>query len=197
MASLAGAPLERLQTSAGAHRAYRAGLEARLGLLPAAKLLIVSMGKGGSTSLFNWLWIGVSGNASGLTYSFCGGHPRNIHSACWLGKVVFLRDLPQSEMPRVLSGTGTLRVAVQREPMARLLSAWKSKFACNVQRWGTDVKERERMVPQLLKQARMKSSKRSCLTLEEFARALGHVQARVRGGGRFLGGDLRRMNNHY
>lgn len=96
-----------------------------------AKLLVGSMRKGGSSSLYNWLWIGVSGNVSGWKDDFCGSYAQYIYSTCWRGEVVALLDLSPSDQRAVLRGPEALRVVVQRDPMARLLSAWKSKFACD------------------------------------------------------------------
>lgn len=64
-----------------------------------------------------------------------------------------------------------LRVAVTRDPFERLISAWKSKAACDSDDFGTDVYDRDLVVPILLGQANM-SRIASCLSLPSFALVL-------------------------
>lgn len=86
------------------------------------------MGKGGSSTLFNWVWIGASGNSSGWANTVCGTFSQNINAACWRRDAVALVNLSTSEMHHVVYGATTLRVAVQREPMARLKCTVASGF---------------------------------------------------------------------
>lgn len=91
-------------------------------------------------------------------------------------------ELSPEERRRVVCGADTLRVTVQRDAFERLLSSFKSKFTCDGEAYGTDVSNREFMVPNLLKRARM-DSRKTCLSLDEFAEALERirVQAAERG----------------
>lgn len=64
--------------------------------------------------------------------------------------------------------------ALRRDPKERLMSAWKSKVACNETEWGTDILDRKVLVPDLIRKSglwgRLKG--RTCLGFKEFLKTL-------------------------
>lgn len=146
--------------------------------LPEPDILIMTMAKGGTTTMWNWLYRGLTGRDK-FNMTECGTYVQDVRSHCWAKQAIHFMNLTEREQWGVLKGGRTLRVAVQRDPFERLVSSWKSKYACDADVYGTDVHNRDRMVPALLKQAEM-GYNASCLSIEQFADAL--ESARMRAG---------------
>ena len=85
-----------------------------------------------------------------------------------------------------------LRVAITRDPYERLISAWKSKAACDSDDFGTDVSDRNKIVPILLRQANI-SKDLTCLSLQSFAIVLDKLR-HLSQKGIF---DMHDMNKHF
>ena len=68
---------------------------------------------------------------------------------------------------------GGLSVALIRDPKERLVSAWKSKFACDDQGFHVDGDDRARMMVRLLAHTGAFAEGKDCLTLQEYVTALG------------------------
>lgn len=144
---------------------------------PEPDILFMTMAKGGSTSTFNWLHNGIAGRDYNLTT--CGAWVQYIDSPCWKDHAIYFFRLSEDERWRILTSPSTLRVAIQRDPFERLLSSWKSKISCEGDVYGTDVGDRNSIVPQLLKHAGLKNDNRTCLSIAEFAHTLDLVRTRV------------------
>lgn len=135
-----------------------------------ADVLVAVGAKAGSTSFWAWVYSGLFGRAFN-----CSTYIQNFESPCWAGRVVVLEGMEAREQVRLLTGR-TLRVAVWREPTERLVSAWKSKFACgNV--YGTDESDRLRFVPQLRKLAGVEGG--TCMSIGEFSECVERVREKI------------------
>lgn len=128
---------------------------------------------------------------------------QELYSPRWDGLFVPVRRLPATEQMRLFHDPNVTRIAVIRDPLERLLSAWRSKIKCETTRaHGTDVWERSRMVDGLLrllpergsrlvshlsglKNITLNLSGRTCLYLHEFADVLASIHAAGKAG--FLG----------
>eukprot|EP00177_Eucheuma_denticulatum_P001301 GFKZ01002358.1.p1 GENE.GFKZ01002358.1~~GFKZ01002358.1.p1 ORF type:complete len:341 (+),score=37.20 GFKZ01002358.1:102-1025(+) len=146
--------------------------------LPEPDILIMTMAKGGTTTMWNWLYRGLTGREK-FNMTECLTYVQDVRSHCWAKQAIHFMNLTERDQWRVLKGDRTLRVAVQRDPFERLVSSWKSKYACEADVYGTDVHNRDKMVPALLKQAEM-GYDAPCLSIEQFADAL--ESARLRAG---------------
>lgn len=145
--------------------------------LPKADILFMTLAKGGTTSTFNWVYYGMAGIKYNRTG--CETYVQDLKSPCWIDHAKYLFQLPEDEQWRVLTSAETLRIAIQRNPFERLVSSWKSKITCDDDKYGTDVRNRDHMVPQLLRQGGMPEDSRVCLSIVEFAEALDAVRTRV------------------
>lgn len=145
-------------------------------------VLFVTMAKAGSSSLWHWLYRGVTG-VERWDNSGCRGHVHEKRAICWQGHASYLFMLPVEEQRRILTANETLRIAIQRDPYERLVSAYKSKFTCDGDRFSTDVHERESMVKGLRKWANFPATKnidgQQCMNVTEFARALDACRIHV------------------
>lgn len=139
------------------------------------KILIAVTAKGGSTSFWKWMYRSVTGN----DVFNCSTYVQNVHSSCWKKQAVELPDMTDEQRLFALNDDSVLRVAVWRDPFDRILSSWKSKFACDAWLYGTDYPDRARMVPQLLKAAGLPYRNVDCLNLSEFSITLDHVRRRI------------------
>ena len=144
---------------------------------PHPDVLLMTMAKGGTTSTFNWLYYGLAGRK--FNKSACDTYVQDVRSPCWLDHARNLYHMPDDDQWRILTGPDTLRVAIQRNPFERLVSSWKSKVTCEADVYGTDVRNRDAIVPQLLRQAGFVDDHRNCLNISEFALVLDRVRARV------------------
>lgn len=139
--------------------------------IPSANVVLATLAKGGSTSLFQCIFTGVTGLPRYVRKQ-CGSYVHNIHSPCWKNQAVYLYNLSLPLRRKLLTDSTTLRIAIQRNPYDRLLSAFKSKFTCETTLYGTDVRNRETMVPTLRRQAALPLTQPNCMNISEFAEAL-------------------------
>lgn len=137
------------------------------------RILAAVTAKGGSTSFWQWLFVGVTGQ----TEFNCTTYVQNVRAMCWKDRAVPLIDLPEERRMFVLTDPSVLRVAVWRDPFERIISCWKSKFACEAWTYGTDYPDRERMVPELRKIAALPET--PCLNISQYADTLDHIRSRI------------------
>lgn len=135
-----------------------------------ADIMFMTLAKAGSSSLWHWLYRGVTGRER-WDGSVCDQHVHDKSSNCWDGHASYLHTLNPSQQLKILTSERTLRVALQREPYERIISAFKSKFTCEDQRFSTDVHERERLVTVLRKRSHLPEGP-PCMNVSEFALAL-------------------------
>ncbi|CAN8066970.1 unnamed protein product [Agarophyton chilense] len=143
---------------------------------PHAALLIVSAAKSGSTSLFQFLYRGSTASSTDHAPPHCASYVQNVESACWRRQAFFLQSYTLPEQRYILTSTSVLRVAVQRNPFERLLSSFKSKFACDTELYNTNKRNRDNLVPKLRRQANLPASSTLCMNISEFATALSNLQ---------------------
>eukprot|EP00737_Agarophyton_chilense_P004357 gb/GEZJ01005438.1/.p1 GENE.gb/GEZJ01005438.1/~~gb/GEZJ01005438.1/.p1 ORF type:complete len:315 (-),score=51.17 gb/GEZJ01005438.1/:131-1075(-) len=141
---------------------------------PSADLLLASVAKAGSTSMFRWLYSGITGNKE-YSNDVCGTNVQDIQSDCWNSKAVYLKDISMAERRRILSSKSTLRVAIQRNPFDRLISAFNDKFACVTEQFNADLTY-SMIVPYLRDLAELPESPKKCMNISEFAEALDLVR---------------------
>lgn len=135
-----------------------------------ADIMLTTLAKAGSSSLWHWLYRGVTGRERWISDD-CDLHVHDKKSNCWKGHASYLNMLSPSEQLRILTSDKTLRVALQREPYERIISAFKSKFTCENNRFSTDVHERDRLVTVLRRRSHLPEGV-PCMNISEFALAL-------------------------
>lgn len=136
------------------------------------KILLVLTLKAGSVALMTWLYKGVTGRPS-WDRSVCGTYVQNMSSWCWKGYGQFLFDMPLSKRWELFTSDEVMRVGLQREPYGRLISAFKSKYTCETDKFQSDTD-----IPfahQLREQARVPAG-RPCMELREFAMILDRLR---------------------
>lgn len=167
--------------------------------LPKADILLMTQAKGGTSSLLNWIYRGMTPGGARYNKTACDTI-QAIDENCWGTNAKAAHNLPDDELLAVLSERkSTLRVAVQRDPYDRLLSCFKSKFACQAELYGTNLKARPLMTYFLRLRADMpivedKKSEHSCFNVSGFAHAV-----RASGTVALKKGDfkMRKLDVHY
>lgn len=145
-------------------------------------VLVVGMTKSGSTSFWNWMYRSMKGH----NYT-CTAFVQSLNaSPCWGDDAYYLNWFNASEQLRLLKSPSTLRVALWRDPFGRAVSAWKSKVTCEGERFGTDVRNRERVVANLRVNAALPGM--TCMNITEYASTLDIIRTRI------LNGEIRMKN---
>lgn len=147
--------------------------------MPKEKVLVCGCAKCGSTSLYDFMYKEAFGQA--WNYS---GPPfiQDVTASRWAGKFQLLL---KNETEMLLNKSDTFSFALIRDPKKRIISAWKSKIACDGS-WGTDVRDREGIVPKLLMLANRSNA--SCLSLYSFLDAVNAVHK---------AGRAKELNSHF
>lgn len=96
--------------------------------IPLTNTVFFTMPKAGSTTYWRTVYIGMTGRT--WSKADCGTVQKHS-SKCWQPYVRDVLTLPADEQFRLIVGNQTKRVAIQREPFSRLVSAYKNKLACN------------------------------------------------------------------
>ena len=129
--------------------------------------------KCGTNSVYDFLFQQI------FNHSFTGDKDRIqiTDSEPWDG--VFYEDtLPVAKAQETLSHPQTFSIAIIREPISRLVSAWKNKLACDEHLWNTHLPTREKMTKYLLEDSKMpipqhiQENHEYCLEFSEFVEAL-------------------------
>lgn len=136
--------------------------------MPAEKVLMCACAKCGSTSVYEFLYsqaLGRPWNYSGTPYI------QDVTSPRWEGKFKLL-DVDQART--AIQAKKVFSFALMRDPKSRIISSWKSKVACDGEvRWGTDLRDRARMLPKLAELAGVQPAE--CLEFEDFVATLAKV----------------------
>lgn len=154
--------------------------------LPKPRILLVTMAKAGSSTLYHWLFRGLVGKDR-WDNKACGSHIHDKTAKCWEGEISTLHTLPIKQQYEILTDDSVFRLAIQRHPYERLVSAFKSKFTCEDEKFSTDTHERTNMIFNLVKflpNAPENNVRhyfnagfnKTCLTIDQFARILHKVQ---------------------
>lgn len=133
------------------------------------KILLYFLLKGGSRALLGWLYEAVVGDGP-WSDTFCQTYIQDIHSTCWSGHAFFMSELDPITRLRILTSDDVLRVAIQRDPYQRLVSAFKGKYACGREVFKGDPSNSS--VLQLREQSKIRLARPDCMTISEFAQAL-------------------------
>lgn len=155
-----------------------------------ANMVTMTMAKAGSSMTWIWLYSGLTGQD--WNTQKCG-NLHNRSSTCWAGLIKPVREMNEIEQWRLMTSPTVFRLAIQRHPYARLLSAYKSKYTCERTRFQTDAGQKI-IVPYLRKQLGLPQGE-ACMNLTEFGHALGVARRNVGKQG-FPLRDLHRIENH-
>lgn len=147
--------------------------------IPEAKLFVTTTAKAGSTTFWTWLHRGVTGYSSFDECKYT--EIQDFSAPCWNGAVVHPYNMKNEQRWQMLNSHRVLRVAITRNAFERTISAWKAKAACDSDDFGTDVKDRDVIIPILLKQAQVEKEA-TCLSLASFAEVLDKIRQRVEKG---------------
>lgn len=161
--------------------------------LPTSNIMFMTMAKGGTTSTWNWLYRGSTGRDK-FNMTECETYVQDVRSHCWGDEAVHVHLLSKEEQWRILTSKETLRVAIQRNPYERLISSFKSKFTCEDEKYGTDLRNRATMVPALRRQAGLPEGE-GCMSITQFAEALDSCRLKAGSEGHRLK-SLRHMDVH-
>mmetsp|Transcript_34828 Transcript_34828/g.75964 ORF Transcript_34828/g.75964 Transcript_34828/m.75964 type:complete len:308 (-) Transcript_34828:119-1042(-) len=133
--------------------------------LPEKKVVACGCGKCGSTSMWNFIYAGQFGHP----WSYTGSpYVQDVLSERWEGKVEHLKNMTE----QIAAMEEGFSFALIRDPKERLISAWKSKIACDT-RFGTDTRERTFLTQRLLQTAEKEHApEQNCMDLETFLDAL-------------------------
>lgn len=140
--------------------------------VPLTNTVFATMPKAGSTTFWRTMYIGMTGTP--WRKPECGV-VQNHSSHCWRPYVRNVRDLGADEQFRVLTGDDTLRVAIQRDPLARLMSAFRNKIACHV---GAELDAAHNQTHRLRKHANLPAGA-GCMNVSEYAEAVDRIRTRI------------------
>lgn len=143
--------------------------------------IVCACAKCGTTSTYQYL------------YKRIFGHPWEYNDAPWIQTLSSERwrgiwderSIGDRELVRYIhDDPKAFSFALIRDPIERLISAWKSKFACKATAWGTDLGDRKTMTRHLLKLASLPLPNRNetiCLSFSDYLKALAlvHISGKV------------------
>jgi len=133
--------------------------------MPSHSFVVCACAKCGSTALWHYLYA----QEFGRRYEWTDApYVHEVTSNRWKGRFVHVKKLAEQE--RIMRDEFSF--ALVRDPKERLISAWKTKYACS----GMDTKEQQLNVAHLLLLAGWNTNQ-DCLSLEQFAGALVQVHA--------------------
>lgn len=150
--------------------------------------MFTTMGKAGSTSIWRTLYTGLSGRSWNKPQC---GTVQNKSLECWAPYARNMHDLSEDERWDILTNNHTLRVAVQRDPFSRLISAFKNKLTCEPERFNTVV-DSDRM--HILRAQASMPRGGDCMNVSEFAEALDRIRIHIKSPG-FIW-TMREMDSH-
>lgn len=149
-----------------------------------ARMLVTIHQKTGTTSFWNWIYKGLTNQ----TFN-CDTYVQDVASPCWRPHVRAWWVMPEEERQSVISDPDILRVAIHRDPLDRVISCWKSKYACKRNStYKVDLRDQPRMMQEMddvISQAtngeslrlspELNVTNKQCLTIEEYAYMLDVV----------------------
>lgn len=133
------------------------------------KVLLYFLLKGGSRALLGWVYEALVGDGE-WSDELCQTYIQDINSTCWAGHAFLMSSLDLDTQLAIFTADDVLRVAVQRDPYERLISAYKGKYACDRHVFHGDPQQFS--VLQLSAQAKVRPASEGCMTLPEFTQAL-------------------------
>lgn len=147
---------------------------------PTIDVILHVVPKGGTTAQLLWVYRGLTGEIDLLEWDEdkCKTYIQDFTSPCWQNIGLYIHDLPVEKRREVLSRESTLRVAVQRDPYSRLVSAFKSKFTCERDRFHGD-RDLVVDVALLREQGGDHSGKSECMSVDEYGNILDAMRLHV------------------
>lgn len=143
-----------------------------------SNILLTIPPKTGTRTMFEWLYRGVTGHPPWVG-KICRNIVHNFQGLCWRSGAKSFHALGREERESILSSPDLLLIAVQRDPYDRVLSAFKSKFSCEHDRFHTNKAGNRIYVPLLRRHAMLPPSNTTCMTISEFAQALDRVRRNI------------------
>lgn len=135
--------------------------------------VFTTMAKAGSSTTWRMIFMGLTGKT---WRNIPCGIPQNKSSQCWRPYLSRVKHMSEDEQWRVLTDNKTLRVAIQRDPFSRLISAFKNKIACDAERYNTTLSG-DRM--HVLRMQAMMPPGPNCMNISEYADALDRIRENV------------------
>lgn len=178
----------RLETRDGL-RAVMADVQHSLVYVPSASAVLMTMGKAGTSTLWNTIYFAMEGR---LWDGAICGISHNKSSPCWNGLATYVDALPEDEQWRVMTHPDVLRIALQREPLSRLLSAYKNKYTCEAELFNTEIRGTQMHI--LRRHANLPVGP-PCMNVSDFADALERMRLHVGEGHGFVK-ELRMTDVH-
>lgn len=109
--------------------------------MPDYNIVLCTCAKCGSTSLYEYAYELAFGKSWASTYNDTMPWAQDVLSERWENKIIIVNDT--TEQDRIMETAYSF--AVIRDPKERLISAWKSKLACDAS-YGVDVEDRSYFV---------------------------------------------------
>ena len=121
---------------------------------PYKSAILCACAKCGSTSLYSYIYKHIFGVDYLVEYKETKPHLQDVRSYRWDG-VINTTWMGDKDLVNLFDGNHETKkdvfsFALIRDPVDRLISAWKSKVACDSNTWRTNKKDRKRYVPHLL-----------------------------------------------
>lgn len=135
----------------------------RMRYMPGHELVVCACAKCGSSSMYEFIYE----QEFGGHWPYHGApFAQTTDSSRWEGR---FQEVDVQDQAAVFSEAFSF--ALVRDPVERIISAWKSKVACDENHTGVDRSDRSRMVPALLSLIE-EEPRETCLSLDDFVRAL-------------------------
>lgn len=154
------------------------------------RIMVAIYQKTASASFWTWMYNGLTNN----TFT-CNTFIQNVQSPCWKPYAKPWWAMPEHERRHVLTDPTILRVAIHRDPLDRVLSCWRSKFACMENGLPGDRYDQQYMFTEMNSlmsiatddtfkfNAKLNfTANKKCLTIEEYARMLDVVSDGIESG---------------
>lgn len=152
--------------------------------MPQRNVVICGCAKCATTSLYRWAYQQHFGKS--WVYGDTWPYVQDLYEERWAGAFEHINSSESKRQADIFSNAYSF--ALIRDPKERLISAWKSKVACDAEKYGTDTHDRfyltysktyppwpRGFVPQLQKLWGAEEN-RSCLELDEFVDALMEIR---------------------
>lgn len=140
----------------------------QMAYVPSLNCAFVTMAKSGSSTLWRTVFTGLTG--SFWSNRNCG-YVHNLSSDCWGSNLQDIVKLPLDRQFDILVSNSTNRIAVQREPFSRIVSAFKNKIACGIAHANPEFRYSER----LRINANLTPGP-NCMNISEFANVLDSIR---------------------
>lgn len=146
----------------------------KINLISPSNVVLCACDKCGTTSLYAFVYKAIFGR----DWHYEGEPWIQQPSERWENR---LESLDMGRASDLMGNESVYSLAIVRDPRERLISAYKSKVACDTKCWRTDFDDRNRMVPELLRLAG-NESEADCLSFEDFVHTLSTIHSQGKAG---------------